>query len=137
MPWRQLAIGIINVSDRLTAPPARARLRRDAVTTVTTVTAVTTVIPVPAVIAVPVLVAVTRRACRSLGGHGPTVIAMTAVIVGICIARAVTAVTAVPALTAVTRLARVMCMARAWATVGAVIAVTVAKTAPSLSQGPP
>jgi hypothetical protein len=25
VPWRQLAIGIINVSDRLTAPPARAR----------------------------------------------------------------------------------------------------------------
>ena len=27
VPWRQLAIGIINVSDRLTAPPARARRR--------------------------------------------------------------------------------------------------------------
>jgi hypothetical protein len=26
VPWRQLAIGIVNVSDRLTAPPARARL---------------------------------------------------------------------------------------------------------------
>jgi hypothetical protein len=25
VPWRQLAIGIVNVSDRLTAPPARAR----------------------------------------------------------------------------------------------------------------
>jgi hypothetical protein len=36
-------------------------------------------------------------------------IAMTAVIAGICIARSVTAVTAVPAVTSVTRLAPVVC----------------------------
>jgi hypothetical protein len=47
-------------------------------------------------------------ACRSLGGHGPAVIAMTAVIIWIRIARAVTAVPAVPAVTAVTRRACVM-----------------------------
>jgi hypothetical protein len=29
VPWRQLAIGIVNVSDRLTAPPARARRPED------------------------------------------------------------------------------------------------------------
>jgi hypothetical protein len=41
-------------------------------------------------------------ACRSLGGHGPAMTTVTAVIVGICIARAVTAVIIVPAVTAVT-----------------------------------
>jgi hypothetical protein len=48
--------------------------------------------------------AVPRRdlatACRSLGGHD---LAMTAVTVGFCIARAVTAVIIEPAVTAVTR----------------------------------
>jgi hypothetical protein len=57
--------------------------------------------------AVTTVTAVSRRdpatACRSLGGHGPTVTAMTAVIVGIRIARAVTAVIIVPAMTTVAR----------------------------------
>jgi hypothetical protein len=42
-------------------------------------------------------------ACRSLGGHGPAVTAMTTVIVGIRIARAVTAVIIVLEVTAATR----------------------------------
>jgi hypothetical protein len=63
--------------------------------------------PAHAVTAVTAVTAVPRRdletACHSLGGHGPTVIAVTAVTVGIRIARAVTAVIIVPAVTAVTR----------------------------------
>jgi hypothetical protein len=39
--------------------------------------------PAHDVTAVPTVVAETRRACRSLGGHGPAAIAMTAVIAGI------------------------------------------------------
>jgi hypothetical protein len=71
--------------------------------------------------------AVPRRdpatACLSLGGHGS---AVTAVIVGIRIARAVTAVIIVPAVTAVpvTRRAFVTCPGGHGATVGAVTTVT-------------
>jgi hypothetical protein len=81
--------------------------------------------------AVTAVTAVPRRdpatACRSLGGHGPAVTAATAVTVGIHIARAVTAVIIVPGTagrdhrdSASFRHAPV----GAWATVGAVTAVT-------------
>jgi hypothetical protein len=58
---------------------------------------------------------------------------VTAVIVGIHIARAVTAVTAMSAVTALTRLARDLRTGGAWATVGAVIAMIVAVAGPLLS----
>jgi hypothetical protein len=48
-------------------------------------------------------------ACRSLGGHDLAVTAVTALIVGISIPRAVTAVITAPAVTAVTRRAFVTC----------------------------
>jgi hypothetical protein len=100
--------------------------------------------------------AVPRRdpatACRSLGGHGPAVTAVTAVIVGSRIARAVTAVIIAPAVTAVTRRAFVTypgghgppwpqrppwlgelssrALGGTGATVGAVTAVTAATASP-------
>jgi hypothetical protein len=91
VPWRQLAIGIVNVSDRLTAPPARARhggrgghcgpCPPGPVTKARRVTAVT---------AGAVITAVTARGMRV-----PTITAVTAVTVRSCPpCRAVTTSTA-------------------------------------------
>jgi hypothetical protein len=74
--------------------------------------------PALAVTAVTAVTAVSHRdpatACRSLGGHGPAVTAVTAVIVGIRIPRAVTAVITAPAVTTVARRAFVTCPGGHW-----------------------
>jgi hypothetical protein len=63
-------------------------------------------------------------ACRSLGGYGPAVTAVTAVIIGIRIPRAVTAVIIAPAVTAVTAVIVWIRIARAVTAVIFVPAVT-------------
>jgi hypothetical protein len=69
--------------------------------------------PAHAVTAVTAVTAVSRRdpatACRSLGGHDLAVTAVTAVIVGIRIPRAVTTVIIAPAVTTATQRAFVTC----------------------------